>query len=76
MAAVTLTCYPSGYPRSSVGATQNTLRGQTVTLTPRLVYTAPRTGTVVCRVAAVGRRPSTQSIAAVTGVPDNRLATV
>jgi hypothetical protein len=61
MAAVTLACYPSGYPRSSIGATQNTLRGHTATLTPRLVYTAPRTGTVVCRVAAVGRRPRPSS---------------
>lgn len=57
MAAVSVVCSPKSSPKSSAGATQNTLRGTTTALTPRMVYTAPSDGTVTCNLNATGLRP-------------------
>lgn len=66
MASITVICYPTGEPRASVGATQNTLRGTATVLTPRFVYTVPSTGTVNCHLYATGLRPRPVSTGDVT----------
>lgn len=66
MASISIICYPTGQPRASVGATQNSLRGTTTVLTPRFVYTVPSTGTVNCHLYATGLRPRPVSTGDIT----------
>ena len=57
MASASINCSPASSPKRSVAATQNTLRGRTTVLHPRMVYTAPSSGQVTCNLNATGLRP-------------------
>lgn len=60
MASVSVSCSP-GEGVTNAGATQNVIRGRTTVLTPRFVYTVPRTGMVGCLLVASGLRPRPSS---------------
>ncbi len=57
MAAVSVSCSPTGGGVASAGATQNLVRGSGARFTPRFVYDVPRTGMVGCVLVATGLRP-------------------